>query len=224
LTTPERIGPYRIERELGRGGMGIVYLGEDDELGRPVAVKVLPDAVADDPDRLARFEREARLRAAVHHPHVASIFGVGNAGGQRYLALEYVPGESLADRLGAGPLALEEALAICSQIAAGLEAAHEAGVIHRDLKPANVRVTPDGVAKVLDFGLAKGASGAASSPEMAEAPTRTMHSTEEGTLLGTVGYRLVFIRKGPGEEPVNRVDVIPGFAAEVRRRVEAAKN
>src|SRR6185503_21300495 len=139
---PERIGPYPIERELGRGGMGVVYLGRDLALGRPVAVKVLPDSVATDSERLAGFQREARLLAAVHHPNVAGIFNVGAEDGRRYLALEYVPGETLADRLARGALPLAEALDVCRQIAAGLEAAHEAGVVHRDLKPANVRLTP----------------------------------------------------------------------------------
>jgi Tol biopolymer transport system component len=152
--------------------------------------------MASDAERLARFDREARMLAAVHHPNVASIFGVGEDtvdGGtpRRYLALEYVPGESLADRLVRSPLVLADALAVCKQIAAGLEAAHEAGVVHRDLKPANVRLTPDGAAKVLDFGLAKGATAASSvSGSFAESPTRTyLHeSTEKGVVLGTLTY------------------------------------
>ena len=189
---PERIGPYPIERELGRGGMGIVYLGRDPALGRPVAVKVLPREVAGDPERLARFDREARLLAAVHHPNVASIFNVGADGdGRRYLALEFVPGETLAKRLARGALPLAEALDVCRQIAAGLEAAHEAGVVHRDLKPANVRLTPDGVAKVLDFGLAKGTPSSGDgepSQSFAESPTATFQTTEAGRLLGTVTY------------------------------------
>ncbi|HXT49402.1 MAG TPA: serine/threonine-protein kinase, partial [Thermoanaerobaculia bacterium] len=187
----DRIGPYPIERELGRGGMGIVYLGRDPALGRPVAVKVLPEAVAADRERLARFDREARLLAAVHHPNVASIFNVGEENGRRFLALEYVPGETLADRLTRGALPFAEALDVCRQIAAGLEAAHEAGVVHRDLKPANVRLTPDGVAKVLDFGLAKGGaigSETAPSDSFRNSPTQTLQSTEPGMLLGTVGY------------------------------------
>jgi hypothetical protein len=195
-TPPERIGPYPIERELGRGGMGVVYLGRDPALGRPVAVKVLPEAMASDPERLARFDREARMLAAVHHPNVASIFGVGEDGQEggtprRYLALEYVPGESLAERLARAPLPVGDALAVCRQIAAGLEAAHEAGVVHRDLKPANVRITPDGAAKVLDFGLAKGITASSSvSGSFAESPTRTyLHATtEKGVVLGTLTY------------------------------------
>jgi hypothetical protein len=191
-TPPERIGPYPIERELGRGGMGVVYLGRDPQLGRPVAVKVLPEAMAGDAERLARFDREARMLAAVHHPNVASIFGVGeDGGGRRYLALEYVPGESLAERLARAPLPVADAIAVCRDIAAGLEAAHEAGVVHRDLKPANVRLTPDGAAKVLDFGLAKGATAASSvSGSFAESPTRTyLHATtEKGVVLGTLTY------------------------------------
>ena len=188
---PERIGPYPIEREIGRGGMGVVYLGRDPALGRPVAVKVLPLEMAADPQRLARFDREARMLAAVHHPNVASIFGVGeDDDGHRYLALEYVAGESLAERLDRSALPLSESLAVCSQLAAGLEAAHEAGVVHRDLKPGNVRITPDGVAKLLDFGLAKGAAASGSSAGSGgDSPTRVIAElSTEGAVLGTVTY------------------------------------
>jgi eukaryotic-like serine/threonine-protein kinase len=186
---PQRIGPYPIERELGRGGMGVVYLGRDPALGRPVAVKVLPLEVARDPQRLSRFDREARTLAAVHHANVASIFGVGEDDeGHRFLALEYVPGESLAERLARSSLAPSEALRVCAQIAAGLEAAHEAGVVHRDLKPANVRITPDGTAKLLDFGLAKGdPAGSASGDAMASIHLGSFASTE-GIVLGTLTY------------------------------------
>src|SRR5438105_2815596 len=130
--TPSRLGPYSIERELGRGGMGIVYLGQDSRLSRPVAIKVLPELLAHDPERLARFEREARLLASLTHPNIAGIYGLEEDNGKRFLALEYVPGETLAERLARGPLPVEETLEVCRQIACALEAAHEAGIVHRD--------------------------------------------------------------------------------------------
>src|SRR5437763_3366646 len=141
---PSRIGPYPVERELGRGGMGVVYLARDEELDRPIAVKVLVTALVDDAEHRARFEREAKLLAAVSHPNIGAIYAVGVDEGRRYLALEYIAGETLADRLARGPLRLDETLEIGAQIAAALEAAHERGIIHRDLKPTNVRITPEG--------------------------------------------------------------------------------
>jgi Tol biopolymer transport system component len=196
LNSGVNIGPYAIERELGRGGMGIVYLATDARLGRKVALKALPEHFADDPDRLARFEREARTLAALSHPNVAGIYGVEEHDGRRYLILEFVEGESLADRLDRGPLPVDDALEICAQIAAGVEAAHEAGVIHRDLKPANIRITPDGKAKVLDFGLARsdeGASTGSSGSSVSQVPTMTTplspHTpTMPGAVLGTAPY------------------------------------
>src|SRR5262245_61603142 len=161
--TPSRIGPYPIDRELGRGGMGVVYLGRDTRLDRPVAIKVLPEALARDAERLARFEREARILASLHHANIAGIYGLEESEGRRFLALEYVEGDTLDQRLARGAMPVEEALEICRQIAAGVEAAHEGGVIHRDLKPANVKITPGGEVKVLDFGLAEGAGMSAPS-------------------------------------------------------------
>ena len=184
----ERIGVYPIERELGRGGMGVVYLGRDPRLDRPVAIKVLPEAFALDPERLARFEREARLLASLRHPNIAGIYGLEEADGRRFLALEYVEGETLAERLARGALPVDEALEVCGQIAAALEAAHEGGVIHRDLKPANVKRTPAGEVKVLDFGLAKGAGAAESSPDLSQSPTMTYGATGAGVVLGTAAY------------------------------------
>ena len=154
-----QLGSYQILSLLGAGGMGEVYLARDTKLGREVAIKVLPEAFAQDPERLARFRREARLLAALNHPNIAAIHGLEESDGVHYLVLELVPGETLAERLAAGPLGIAEALRICGQIAEALEAAHEKGVIHRDLKPANIKVTPEGKVKVLDFGLAKAFSG-----------------------------------------------------------------
>jgi Tol biopolymer transport system component/predicted Ser/Thr protein kinase len=186
---PERIGTYPIERELGRGGMGVVYLGMDPRLRRPVALKVLPDAFARDPDRLARFEREARLLATLTHPNVAGIYGLEEDDGRRFLALEYVEGDTLADILRRGPLPVDETIDVCRQIAAALEAAHEAGVIHRDLKPGNVKRTPSGQVKVLDFGLARGAAGnPESTSDLTHSPTVTLGATGAGVILGTAAY------------------------------------
>ncbi|MEL7474541.1 MAG: serine/threonine-protein kinase, partial [Planctomycetota bacterium] len=151
----DRIGPYEVVRELGRGGMGVVYLARDQRLDRDVAIKSLPEHLASDPARLERFEREAKTLAQLSHPNVVGIHGVEEHEGARYLVLEYAEGESLADRLDRGPLPVDDAIELAAEIAAGVEAAHEAGVIHRDLKPANIIVTPDGHAKVLDFGLAR---------------------------------------------------------------------
>jgi len=188
----ESIGPYKIKRELGRGGMGVVYLGHDTRLDRDVAIKALPEHLAKDPDRLARFEREAKTLAQLNHPNVAGIHGIEEHEGARYLVLEYVEGETLADRLDRGALPVDEALEIAVQIAAGVEAAHEAGVIHRDLKPGNVIVTPDGKTKVLDFGLARTEEPSSSTGASPTDPTITspaMYSpTIPGVILGTAAY------------------------------------
>ena len=197
---PAQVGPYRIERELARGGMGIVYLARDTRLDRAVAIKALPDDVAADPDRLARFEREAKTLASLNHPNIAGIYGVEESGGRRYLALEHVEGETLAARLARGPLPLAETQEICLQIAAGVEAAHENGVIHRDLKPGNVMITPGDHVKVLDFGLAKGKVAAddrdllansptlTESPVLPQSPTVQSPATLPGVILGTAAY------------------------------------
>jgi len=185
------IGPYIVDAEIGRGGMGVVYRATDTRLGRSVAIKALPDDLADDAERLARFEREARTLAALNHPNVAGIHGVEEHQGRRYLVLEYVDGETLAERLDRGPLAVDEALEVCAQIARGVEAAHEAGIIHRDLKPGNVKLTPDGRAKVLDFGLAKETvESSSSSVDLTRSPTITagQSPTAAGVILGTAPY------------------------------------
>jgi len=161
LAIGTRLGPYEILSALGAGGMGEVYRAHDGRLGRDVAIKVLPKAFTSDPDRLARFEREARVLAALNHPNIATIHGVEDSGGVRALVMELVPGPTLAEKIaGTGRrhrpgVPVAEAVRISGLIAQALDAAHEKGVIHRDLKPANIKVTPDGGVKVLDFGLAK---------------------------------------------------------------------
>ena len=155
LTSGSRVGVYEILSALGAGGMGEVYRAHDSRLKRDVALKILPDSFADDPDRLARFEREAQVLASLNHPNVAHIHGLEESGGVRALVMELVEGEDLARRIARRPIPLDEALPIAKQIAEALAAAHEQGIIHRDLKPANIKVRPDGTVKVLDFGLAK---------------------------------------------------------------------
>src|SRR5205809_2579254 len=202
IATPEvvtlqpgtRVGPYEVLSALGAGGMGEVYRARDTTLHRDVAIKVLPELVASDPERVARFEREAQLLAALNHPNIAHIHGLEDSNGIRALVMELVEGPTLAERIADGAIPLDEALPIARQIADALEAAHEQGIIHRDLKPANIKVRPDGTAKVLDFGLAKLAepSSAASRPGLAlpQAPTITTPAmmTGVGVILGTAAY------------------------------------
>ncbi len=151
LNIGSRIAHYDVTALIGEGGMGQVYQATDTQLGREVALKILPEAFADDPDRLARFQREAQVLASLNHPNIAAIHGIEQSGDTRALVLELVEGPTLADRIAQGPVPLDEALPIAKQIAEALEAAHEAGVIHRDLKPANIKVREDGTVKVLDF-------------------------------------------------------------------------
>ena len=184
-----RLGPYEVLSALGAGGMGEVYRARDSRLNRDVAIKILLPVVAGDPDRLARFAREAQVLASLNHPNIAHIHGVEESDGVTALILELVEGEDLAQRIARGPMRLDEALPIARQIAEALEAAHERGVIHRDLKPANIKVRPDGTVKVLDFGLAKavdpmGASGV----NAMNSPTLSIHSTQAGIILGTAAY------------------------------------
>jgi serine/threonine-protein kinase len=185
-----RVGSYEVVTLLGEGGMGQVYRARDTKLGRDVALKVLPALVANDPDRLARFRREAHVLASLNDPHIAQIYGFEDAGGTHALVMELVDGPTLADRIASGPLPLTDALAIAQQIASALETAHEQGIVHRDLKPANVKVREDDTVKVLDFGLAKAfAPAGESSVDAANSPTITTPAmTELGMILGTAAY------------------------------------
>src|ERR1700731_3803326 len=150
ILSGQRLGPYQTASSIGAGGMGEVYQARDTKLGRDVAIKVLPEAFADDPERLSRFQREAKMLAALNHPNIATIFGLEQSGGTHYLVMELVPGDTLQQRVKRdGAVPIEEALAIAKQIAEALEAAHEKGIIRRDLKPAHVKVTPEGMVKVL---------------------------------------------------------------------------
>ena len=187
LATGTRLGPYEITATLGIGGMGEVYRARDAHLGRDIAIKVLPDRFAEDTDRLARFEREARTLAALNHPNIAIIHGFEQSNGLKALVMELVEGPTLADCIAGGPIAIGDALPIARQIAVALEAAHEQGIIHRDLKPANIKLRPDGTVKVLDFGLAKALdAGGAASADSATSPTITSPAmTQAGVILGT---------------------------------------
>ncbi len=194
----ERVGSYQVVRELGRGGMGVVYLAVDERLGRDVAIKALPEHLANEPDRLVRFQREARVLASLNHPNIAGIHGLEESEGNHYLVLEYVEGESLDTVLQRGPLPMDEAVETAIAIAHGLEAAHDKGIVHRDLKPANIMITADGIPKVLDFGLARQSETPDSTTDYAAlAETLTSsgqgghgpHSpTIAGVIMGTAGY------------------------------------
>ena len=207
LTPGTRLGPYEIRSPLGAGGMGEVYRAHDGKLNRDVALKILPAAFADDPERLARFTREAQTLAALNHPNIAHIHGLEENGGVRTLVMELVEGEDLSQRIARGPIPLDDALAIARQIAEALEAAHEQGIIHRDLKPANIKLRADDVVKVLDFGLAKAlepgsGSGDGGSPNLANSPTITSPAmTMRGMILGTAAYMAPEQAKG---KPVDR--------------------
>ncbi len=187
LSPDSQLGPFRIESLLGAGGMGEVYRAYDTKLHRAVAIKVLPDFFAQRPDRLARFDEEARALAALNHPHIGAIYGLEESAGVAALVLELVEGSTLAERLAAGPLPFDEVVRIARQLAEGLEAAHDRGIVHRDFKPANIKFTPDGNVKILDFGLAKTAG---SRPGAALTPSTTSprDATQFGVVLGTVGY------------------------------------
>lgn len=196
---------YQILAPVGAGGMGEVYLARDTRLGREVAIKVLPEALPQNPERLARLEREARLLAALNHPGIATVHGLEESDGIRFLVMEHVPGETLAERIARGPIPIEEALRLFEQIAEGLEAAHEKGIVHRDLKPANVKITPAGRVKLLDFGLAivSGLEGGAS--DLSQSPTVTREAIESGAIVGTPAY--LSPEQARGKEVDRRTDI-----------------
>jgi serine/threonine-protein kinase len=184
---------YCVVKKIGEGGMGEVYLARDSHLDRDVAIKVLPPEVASDPDRVARFQREAKLLASLNHPGIAAVHGFEQDGEAHFLVLELVQGEDLSTRLARGPLSVDEAVAIAVQIAAALEEAHEKGIVHRDLKPGNIKLTPEGKPKVLDFGLAKAWAGEAETDSaqaagMSLSPTISFNATQAGVILGTAAY------------------------------------
>jgi serine/threonine-protein kinase len=183
-----RLGPYEIISMLGEGGMGRVYRARDTKLQRQVAIKVLPDNVAADPERVARFEREARTLAALNHPHIAQIYGTEQSGQTHALVMELVEGEDLSGRIARGPIPWHEAAPIAKQMAAALETAHDNGIIHRDLKPANIKITPDGAVKVLDFGLAKAVESTAEVSPASATVTSPAGVTQAGFILGTAAY------------------------------------
>jgi len=201
LAAGTRLGKFEIRGLLGKGGMGEVYRATDTSLKRDVALKLLPENYARDPERLGRFRREAELLAALNHPNIAAIYGVDHEGDRHYLVMELVEGETLADRLhlsrareqavpfgGPSAVPLDEALEITKQITAALDHAHEKTIIHRDLKPANVKVTPEGMVKVLDFGLAKAFAATPESGDPGDSPTLSAMPTLPGVILGTAAY------------------------------------
>jgi eukaryotic-like serine/threonine-protein kinase len=181
------VGAYEVIAPIGRGGMGEVYRARDTKLHRDVAIKVIPDAFSQDPDRLLRFQREARLLAALNHPNIAAIYGLEEGGTSQLLVMELVEGQTLAEKLADGALSIEEALAVAAQVAAGIEAAHEAGIIHRDLKPSNVKIRPGGSVKVLDLGLARTVESPGTL-DSSLSPTVTTPATLAGAILGTAAY------------------------------------
>ncbi len=199
LMIGQTLGHYKITGQLGKGGMGEVYRAHDSKLGRDVAIKTLPKEFASDPDRVARFQREAKLLASLNHPNIAAIYGLEEYGGTQFLVLELVEGETLAEQIAgsagvpagknaAGTAAVPAILKLALQIAEALEAAHENGVIHRDLKPANIKVTPEGKVKVLDFGLAKAFAGEQAEANLSNSPTLSDMATMQGVILGTAAY------------------------------------
>ena len=188
LNAGERLGSYEILAPLGAGGMGEVYRARDTKLGREAAIKVLPEAFAQNEERLARFQREAKVLAQLNHPGIATLYGLERSEGVDYLAMELVDGETLAERIARGPIAVDEALPLCQQIAEAVEAAHEKGIIHRDLKPANIKVNSEGKVKVLDFGLAKALAEETPATDSSLSPTLSRDATRAGVILGTAAY------------------------------------
>src|SRR6187549_42591 len=189
LASGTPLGSYTIMSAIGAGGMGEVYRARDTKLNRDVAIKVLLPAVANDPDRLARFSREAQVLASLNHPNIAAIYGIEESAGVTALVMELVEGEDLSQRIARGAIPIDETLPIAKQIAEALEAAHEQGIVHRDLKPANIKVKTDGTVKVLDFGLARATDPVTNAPNVSQSPTLTTPAmTQAGMILGTAAY------------------------------------
>jgi len=206
LTVGTQLGSYEITALLGKGGMGEVYRARDTKLDRSVAVKILPEAFAQNPDRIARFDREAKVLASLNHPNIATLHGKEESEGKHFLVMELVEGEALAERVKRGPIAIDEALRIACKITEALEAAHDKGVVHRDLKPANVMITPEDKVKVLDFGLAKAMVDAPeSTPTLSNSPTLSLAATQAGVILGTAAYMAP--EQAKGTEADSRSDV-----------------
>src|SRR5439155_10715562 len=206
LSVGMRLGPYEILAAIGAGGMGEVYRARDTRLKREVAIKVLPEAFAQDPERLARFQREAELLASFNHPNIATLYGLETAGGVTAIVLELVEGETLADIIARGPIPLDEAAPILGQIADALDAAHERDVVHRDLKPSNIKLRPDGAAKILDVGLAKlvhqsESSRSSSSAAAITSSTVRVNAAFAGAVHGTAAYMSPEQAKG---RPIDR--------------------
>jgi len=201
----ERLGPYEVQAPLGAGGMGEVFRATDSHLGRDVAIKLLPEGFADDPERHARFEREAKLLASLNHPNIATLYGLEHLDGQHVLVMELVEGEDLSERIRRGAIPLEEAAPLALQIARALEAANEQGIVHRDLKPANIKLKSDGTVKVLDFGLAKAWEADGSESDLSMSPTLTAHATAAGVILGTAAYMAP--EQAAGQPADRRADV-----------------
>src|SRR5215831_16922309 len=199
-----RVGVYEVTAQIGAGAMGVVFRARDTRLLREVALKVLPEHFADDPDRLSRLQREAQLLASLNHPNIAHVYGLEQAGGAACIAMEFVDGQTLADRIEHGPIPLDEAIGIAKQIAEGLAAAHQQGIVHRDLKPANIKLTPNGTVKVLDFGLAKPVGAGAPGSSSSLLPTM-MNGSGVGTITGTVAY--MSPEQARGKEVDARTDI-----------------
>src|SRR5213594_397684 len=198
-----QLGSHEITALIGRGGMGEVYRARDTKLKRDVAIKILPDEFSRDADRVSRFQREAEVLASLNHPNIATIYDLQEANGLRYLVLELVEGETLAERVRRGPIPLPEALEVAQYVCEALEAAHEKGIVHRDLKPANAKITPEGRVKVLDFGLAKPLEEP--HPDLSNSPTSRMAATDARVILGTAAY--MSPEQARGEKVDERTDI-----------------
>ena len=222
LASGTRVGIYEVTAKIGEGGMGEVYQARDRTLDRDVALKVLPEAFTADPDRLARFQREAKVLASLNHSNIGAIYGLEAAGETQALVLELIEGPTLADRIAEGPIPVDEALNIAKQIAEALEAAHEQGIVHRDLKPANVKVKADGTVKVLDFGLAKAVTSDAASGSATTSATMslTASATQMGMVIGTAAYMAPEQARGT---PVNQGTDVWAFGAVLYEMLTGAR-